>query len=94
MKLQQGIKKSLNSEVNARETYAGFFIERSLIRTGNPDVVSAAKQRYADGSFVVELKLKESAFHQDIVALRSTEKPAEEQELLAFAERLRRCRIR
>jgi len=70
------------------------FIERSLIHTGNPDVVSSVKQRYADGSYVVELKLKESAFHQDTVALRSIEKPREEQELLAFSERLRRCRIR
>jgi len=70
------------------------FIERSLIHTGNPDVVSAARQRYADGSYVVELKLKESAFHQDTVALRSTDKPSEEQELLAVAERIRRCRIR
>lgn len=70
------------------------FIEQGLIRTGNPDVVSAAKQRYADGSYVVELKLKESTFHQDTVALRSIEKPSDEQELIAFAERIRRCRIR
>lgn len=73
---------------------AGSFSEQNLVHTGNPDVVSVTKQRYADGSYVVEIKLKESAFHQDTVALRSTEKPSEEHELLAFAERLRRCRIR
>lgn len=70
------------------------FIEQSLVHTGSPDVVSAAKQRYADGSYVAELKLKESTFHQDTVALRSIEKPSDEQELIAFAERIRRCRIR
>lgn len=70
------------------------FIEKSMIPIANPDAISVAKQRYRDGSFVIELKLKESAFHQDTVALRSTERPAAEQELLAFAERIRRCRIR